>query len=312
MTTLAQITMNAGDGIPGSTIKWNIRKNRKHFDRIIVIDGDLTDKAVEFYKKYDIDYVDSPWRDSYVDQYRAVASKLEDNEWCLYLDDDECPSPDLLQFFKSEEYKSYKVKLNMIVLPCVLHITGDGNKFYPAEPLPRREYSGQWVKKILFKKESSLDFSYGGSHIVPTHKINEKSIYIPFPYYHMKTLESFVFNDVWQAFLSPEGQHYDPASASMFKVLTRAYKSTKEFKKATQEGSWSPALVNFALKNIYKYNNPISRLGWTYFILYGHKTPNGESVPTWDHVKQYVLSKECMQLLDKNIEMNNCIELDKS
>jgi hypothetical protein len=125
----------------------------------------------------------------------------------------------------------------------------------------------------------------------------------------MKTLESFVVNDVWQAFLSPEGQQYGKAQAALFKVLIKPYKSVKEFKKSTNEGTWSPALVNFAIKNMNNYENPISRLAWTYFILNKHQAPDGVTIPKWEDIKQYILSKESMELLDKNKKMNNCIRV---
>lgn len=310
MITIAQITMNAGDGISGSTIKWNIINNRKNFDRFIVVDGAITEEAKKFYNEHNVEYIDSPWNDSYVDQYKAFSSVLKDEEWCLYLDCDEVPSSELVGYINGEKFKHLQLSnVNMVLLPCVLHITDDSKNYYPCENAPKKEYAGQWVKKILFKKQPSLDFSYAGSHVIPTHKSNEKHIYIPFPYYHMKTLESFVENDVWQAFLSPEGQQYDPSSAMMFRLLKRPYKSTKEFKQATKNGEWSPALINFALKNIYRYENPISRLGWTYFILNGHKSNSDEIIPTWEKIKDHILSKECMEIFDKNKKMNNFIKI---
>ena len=106
MVTLAQITMNAGDDIPGSVIKWNLKNNAKYFDRVIVVDGNLTNRAKEFYSQFkNVEYIDSPWHDSYVDQYRAFTEKLSDGEWCLYLDCDLVVRDDVSKLTAEDNHK---------------------------------------------------------------------------------------------------------------------------------------------------------------------------------------------------------------
>ena len=308
MITLAQITMNSGDDIPGSTIKWNIRNNAHKFDRVIVVDGNLTDSAKAFYNQFDnIDYLDCPWEDSYVKQYRAFSDCLQNGEWCLYFDCDEAPSEDLLEYLS--KFKPPK-DCNMIKLPCVLHITEDGKHYYPAENQPEHEFKGQWTKSILFKRTETLQFRHFGSHVLPNHGQSEKSIYIPYPYYHMKSLESFVYNDVYQAFLCPEGQQYTLVEAALFKLFTRQYKTTAEFKKATKEGKWPVTLQKFAKNHAKDFNKPISRLSWVYWILEGNK--DNSPIPfdlKWEDVKQYVLGKESMELIKKNKEDEKFIKI---
>lgn len=300
--------MNAGDGINGSTIKWNLKKNAKHFDRVIVVDGDLTEEAKAFYDSIpNCEYVDSPWKDSYVDQYRAFATLLNEGEWCLYLDCDEVPSESLVEFCKNHQPSDE----NMVLLPCVLHITEDGSRYYPAEPQPSQTYEKQWTKHILFKKTDTLSFRFFGSHVIPTHGAAQKSIYAPHPYYHMKSLESFVYNDVWQAYLHPQGQGYDPVEAARFKMFVRQFKTTQEFKKATKEGKWPAPLIRFAHDHALEFDRPISRLAWVYWILEGH--PNIWSTPvgllTWEKVKDHVLSKDSMDRIKQNKEKGNFIEI---
>lgn len=308
MTTLCQITMDGGDGIIGSTIKWHLKNYAHYFERVIVVDGNLTNKAKEFYQQFpNLIALDRPWKDSYVAQYRAFADELKDDEWALYLDDDEICSAELLDYVNHKNFPfGSKNDINMFYIPCILYLTENGKDYYPAEPLPKINFEGQWTKHILFKKEKSLDFKYFGSHVIATHHQNEKADYIHWPYFHMKTLESFVYNDVWQAFLSPEGQGYTKQEADLFRALTKQYKSTKEFKKATVDGKWTFPLQKFAYSYKSDYDRPISRLSWVYWTLLGHSYPfPTKDRPSWDVVKQFVLSQESMNIFIKNKTQHN-------
>lgn len=300
---LAQITMNAGDGIPGSVIKYNLKKNASRFDRVIVVDGDLTDEARQFYNQFsNLNVVDSPWCDSYVNQYRAWSDKVDIGDWVLYLDCDEVPSEELLSFLESDNFGVLSKKYNTLCLPCVLHLTEDGKTFHPAEDEPKKEYEGQWMKNILVLKDRFLDFKYFGSHVIPTHNHAEKGHYIPFPYYHMKTLESFVYNDVWQAYLDPKGQQYSFVDANMFALFTKQYPTTKDFKDATRNGEWSPALKKFAWDRRKKTDNPVSRLAWVYHILEENPMPENDEFMTWKNVKKFVLDEKTMNVYKEKRE----------
>lgn len=299
---LAQITMNAGDGIPGSVIKSNLLKYARYFDLVVVVDGELTDEARRFYNQFtNLIVVNSPWRDSYVDQYRAWSRIMDDGDWVLYLDCDEIPSKELLLFLESKKFTDLAEKYNTLCLPCVLHLTDDGKSFYAVDPDPLPEYEGQWMKNILVKKDKCLDFQFFGSHVIPTHRDQEKACYIPYPYFHMKTLESFVYNDCWQAFLHPQGQGYNEVDARLFKMFSK-FDSVKEFKKATKEKSWSPMLEKFAWDRRHQKNNAVSRLAWTYWILEGHPMPEVDDFMRWDNVKNFVLDEDKMKNFSMKIK----------
>ena len=320
MVTLAQITMNAGDDIPGSTIKYNLKKNAEKFGAVIVVDGNLTDEAREFYKQFpNVMAIDSPWEDSYIKQYEKFAHQLLEGEWCLYLDCDEIPSEELIEACQDSRSFNFINKgdyVHLIKIPCVLHIK-DGDKYYPVEPSPKKDFTNQWTKNILFRKNDGLHFRHFGSHVIPENT-SKRYHYLDKPYYHMKSLESFAYNDVWQAFLSPEGQGYTPVEAAQFKMFTKQYKTTAEFKKATKEGTWPVSLQMFARKKSHVFDRPISRLAWVYYLLEDHidvwsdaEMRNWETggPMTWDHVKKFVLGKESMELLSENKKMERCIEL---
>ena len=203
--TIGTMTMGAGKGIFQSPIRWILKTRLNNFKKVIVFDGALDEESEEFYKTLEnVEVVDMPWDDKYVARYRAFADRLENDEWGLWLDDDEIPSAELVERLKTLDPEDK----NMFLLPCVLHISSTGKDYYPVEPTPPKEYvNGMWTKQILFKKTPTLSFRFFGSHVIPE---QSNKGYLAEPYYHLKTVESFVRNDVLQAFVHPEGQRYTP------------------------------------------------------------------------------------------------------
>lgn len=299
---LCQMTMNAGLDLPMDyVIRDNIRRNHERFDRVIIVDGNMTNEARAFYSQFpNVTAIDSPWKDDYRAQYQKAADAVSEGEWILWLDADEQPSKPLLDFISKRDFEG-----NMMKLPCVLHLQAEDGLFYPSEPKPNEKYVGQWSKPILFRKEKTLNFIAAGSHVFPSHGYNERSQYIPFEYIHFKTLESFVENDVLQAFLNPEFQQFSPENAARFKMLTSGFKSTKDFKKSMKDGTWSLPLQRFAWMRRREALNPVSRLAWQYFIVEGHPMPEQDDFMQWDNVKQYVQSEECMSILRQSV-LNGC------
>lgn len=322
---ISTITMNAGKDIPGSILKSNLETKFKNFD-VIVVDGNLTEEAAEFYKKYkNVTVINSPWTGTeraYRNQYEKIWEKIPQNCWFGFLDDDERWCDDLSKILEKNEIEesnfTYNLKgkeLDIICVPCILHLSENSQNYFAAESEPPKEpRKDTWTKGIIVRKSERVELDHFGSHVQFKIKkeCKDKRIgYIHLPYYHMKSLESFVYNDVWQAFLSPEGQQYDPVQSRWFKLFTSCYKSTKEFKEATKKGTWPPTLKKFAWDNRKDYNHPISRLSWVYFILEGHLMPEIDDFMTWENVKQYVLSKETMAIYNKNKTDNIGITIDE-
>jgi hypothetical protein len=246
---------------------------KEYFDNIFVCDGDL--RGGSNYPDYATVF-DMPWDDKYIDRYRKTAAATDTGDWVLHLDDDELPSPELLDFLKNRQFDG-----DMYMLPCVLHVD---NK--PVEPWPNKEYTGQWTKNILYKKTEDLSFRFFGSHVIPLQK-NRK--YIPYPYFHMKSLSSFVMNDCLQAFVLPQGQGYDPIESKQFGILTSVYKNSLEFRESIEKGTWSPALIKFAWSKRHEFKRPISRLSWAYHLLNNHKMPFDDNFMKWENVSKYIL-----------------------
>lgn len=304
-TNLSTFTMNAGFRQDEILIH-NLSKYSINFNKVFVCDGAMTNESKEFYSKLpsNVYVTNFEWDNNYEARYRHNASQSGEEEKVLHLDGDEIPSKELIDYIKENDDDPCLMQL----IPCVLHIKHE-NKFYPVEDWPNKEYTGQWTKSILYKTNNQLDFRSFGSHVIGYHKTEELKKYVPHPYFHMKSLESFVLNDVWQAFSSPEGQGYTTDESYLFRSFIGQFKTIQEFKKATQEGSWPIQLQKFVYTKRKEFNRPISRLSWVYYILYNNKCPFGQFDLTWDEVRQHVLSPECMKLLDENIKNNNYFKL---
>jgi hypothetical protein len=94
-------------------------------------------------------------------------------------------------------------------------------------------------------------------------------------------------------------------NAAQFQSLVRSFKTMKDFRVATKDGKWPIFLQKFAWDNRLKYNNSVSRLFWTYHILYGHKCVFGnDENMNWENVKKHVLSEDCMKIYEES-KINN-------
>lgn len=277
------------------------------FDHIYICDGAYDIVCCEMCAGLpdNVTVFDLPWDDDYQKRYKHNLDQCDEGDWILHLDDDEILGPELEGFLRSWDRQAGNIEI--YALPAILHLQDkdNKNKYYGVEPQPEDKYVGQWTKNILYKKQPDLFFKTVGSHVVPTTKKHLYE-YIPYPYYHLKTKESFIYNDVWQAFIEPAGQGYDPVERMQFKLFTKQYVDTLEFKKATKAGSWPAPLKKFAYEKRNQYHRPISRLAFVYFYLEGHDP----SVYTQKEVSEFmknVLSPKCDELYEENKRLNRYV-----
>lgn len=304
MTTLAQLTMNAGEDIPGSVLKWNLESHAKYFDRVLIVDGNLTGDAKAYYNQFDnVTALDSPWKDDHAPQYRRFAEELDDGEWCLYLDDDEAPSKNLCIISSQldqilAQAKGNVANSNIVILPSILYITEDGKRYYRAlhRPLLHDPRNGGHTKPVLFKKTATLDFLTSpppSAHVTPTHNAAQAAMYASGGwYYHFKSAEAYIINDCLFALMNPIAERYTPDEAKEFKQCLRdsGIKTIQDFRRATETHSWSDSLIRFAIANKYDYSRPISRLYMWYFeIAHTERTDHN---PDWGVTVERVLAKE--------------------
>lgn len=299
---LSTFGMNAGIDNSHDVLLRNLHKYERHFEKVFVCDGLLSPQAQQYYSTLrNTEVEDYPWDDKYHERYIRNSNKVPDGSWILHLDSDEVPSKELIEFIRSDAFQQLTERYTTLCLPCVLHLSEDGTSWHPVEGWPKEDFQGQWIKNILYAKDETLEFRHFGSHVIPGHGTKEKGKYVPYPYFHTKTLQSFVENDVWQAFLHPLGQQYSAVDARMFQLLTQRWKTMNDFKQATKRGEWNVALQKFAWDRRYE-KTPVSRLAWTYFIIFGHSTPEDDPFMTWQNVKTLVLDKDKLDHYVKNRE----------
>ena len=194
LLNLGFITNNAGDDIPGSTIKHAIKTCYRYFNNIIVVDGRLTDKAKEFYKTIpNIVVVDSPWDGKHSTQYIKRNQYSGLNSWLLALDCDEMPSQALLDNLPQIIQQAESKKITIIGLTCLdfwckhnsniyYHVNGSMNPEAPA-------------KFILYKvlEDTRFIVSKTHTHVTPSQLTGNCSS-ISLPFLHLKSPETTIFN----------------------------------------------------------------------------------------------------------------------
>lgn len=191
---LGFLTNNAGDDIPGSTIKYTLKHYHRYFNNVIVVDGRLTDSAREFYKTIpNIIVVDSPWDGRHSTQYIKRNQYSGLGSWLLALDCDEMPSLPLAENLPKIVEEAESKGITMIGLTFLdfwckhnsnvyYHVNGNLNPENPA-------------KFILYKvlEDTKFIVSKTHTHVTPYQTTGNRSA-INLPILHFKSPEVNTFN----------------------------------------------------------------------------------------------------------------------
>lgn len=324
------ITMNAGEDIRGSTLKWAISRTKEYFDYIVVVDGHMTDEARKYYRSIpNLRAVDSPWKNRHAIQYVARNRAVDKGDWLLAMDDDECPYNELVEFCKCELINdSAKDKINIYYLPSVTHIVRQNdNKFYRCEEYPHDEE--RCLKRILYKNDGNIDFitSNCGMHVTPA-VINtqygqrvhaDRSKTLNLPYYHMKSLESFMINDCVYVmsdprpkFEKPESRGFTEQDVNEIEYISRKhqYYIIDNFINATKKSQWPKELKDFAFRfsNLGQTNGKTcSRFYILYYIL--QRTEQAPIEYTYDTIFQH-WSKRLHSIYQQSLNNNEYVIAD--
>lgn len=89
-------------------------------DELIVVDKSSTDGSAAIARRYADRVVTVPWSPN-VEETRALAYKECKGDFIVFLDDDECLSPEAMTFLKAE---AAAPSADLYVLPCRHHILG--------------------------------------------------------------------------------------------------------------------------------------------------------------------------------------------
>lgn len=276
---LGFLTNNAGDDIPGSTIKHTISNFYKYFDKVIVVDGNLTTKASSWYNSIpNIEVINNKWTGRHVDQYIERNKACKDGDWLLALDCDEAPSIELASNIR-QILSQVPSDITAIRLPVIQYwFKNNSDKCYLVEGRkPKHLDTG--CKNNLYKKTKYTFFhhSINGTHVTPYN--GEGNIgFLPIPYIHFKSPETIIFNicicimDELRPSDDPEGinrkinkEHLDELES----IGTKYNLLSKEaFRIATKNKAWPKELIEFA-KKTKNLDNHLRFFYDLYFVIIG-------------------------------------------
>ena len=227
-----------------------IKESLEFFDVVRICDGGSNDGTQDMVERYGCELYEREWDDKYHEQDNYLLDRSKPKDWVMIMDDDECPSRQLLSQMRDMIDDCKKNKMNMISLPSILVLDGemqlDTDEFIRR---CRKEPIENFFRKFwLFEYDKSVR-SYGSPHRSVESQMGWNTFHQPYPYYHFKSSWSFIINDCQHGWLYPPGQGYTPSQAKeMHSVLPR-FKDITEIEPYIMAGEYSDEFIAFAEKH---------------------------------------------------------------
>lgn len=296
---LGTVTMNAGDGMPGSILKQALPVHHNYFDRIIIVDGQWTQEAEDYYKAFpNVFVIFNLWKDSLLEQIELIVDQLEDDDWFFMLDDDEIVTERLGSALEKIFSAGPLKDITDLIIPRITYIRDRDDLFYPADV----DYDPNLVditdpkfgRRCLCKKEG-IKFlsSSGGHHVVPTHD-DPKIAMLPLAHLHIKAPEQYVIADCLKSMLDPINERFTPLQAESYSALLKenGIDSYKSYTDSVVNGTWSEDLKKWAIINRFS-DSPASRPFMWYFLI-EHPEENPDKLFTKERALDMILSHTWM------------------
>ena len=251
------------------SLKWVLDQSSDFFDVVRVCDGGSTDDTKQVIANCGAQYYYRKWDDQYHEQDNVLLRQCRPGDWVMIMDDDECPSWQLLNHLRPLVVTAQHLKFNMISLPALDEL--DGVLSLPVEQFISEVESGArrpFRKLWLFQYDWSVN-SYGTPHR-SVETVKRWWVYHqPYPYIHRKSSLSFLVNDCIHAWINPSKQGYTEAEAKeMYAVLPKFQTSREILPWLEKEAGAAAAFIRFAEK--YKdCSKPIRNWWASYQELYG-------------------------------------------
>lgn len=292
---LGLATMDAGRGMPGSSLHTLLNTCAKVFKKIIIVDGQPSSFSYSWYKQFpNVTVLNNLWAGSLKAQYDVLVKHLDPGDWWVMLDDDELPSLQLLQLISVMQYNLDQGKhaLNNIVspenntiyTPRITCFTEDGVNFYPGEELPSNPpkvgQAGPRAHIFLYNDKLKMMHSPAGRHVVPYHEHGSRIYIDSAPHLHLKAPEMYVYNDCVKALLDHDikntfiEQEYrailndcDIVDGNTFMEKTQKREVTKDFEnlclKYRTHGAPEGRLFIWYYNILHPELNPVPEQDWT-------------------------------------------------
>ena len=183
-----------------------------YFDIIRIVDGGSTDGTVEAIKKLGCEVYINKWNDDVAAQYNFLLKKCNNNEWALFIDDDELPSAYFLHGFIEEIIHAEEKQATHIEVP-LMPIQNDIPQNNAVEFMQQvlGENFGDSLKfymRRFLKIAPDMQF-IGITHCgVPDDNLTNPHK-IKYPIYHIKKQDGWLMGDIWPVFINPKGHEVD-------------------------------------------------------------------------------------------------------
>ena len=285
-------TMNAGEGMPGSCLKTLLFRHADMFRTIIVVDGERTDEAEQYYDTFDnIKVIWNSWTGSLRQQYDLMLKEFEQGDWWLMLDDDELPLPQLCNLvtqmqsnLDNDNHALYKIvrdsyeQVNTVLTPRVTYFTESDKTYFAGEYFPDEELNqectaGPRANIFYVSEDLKMMSSPAGRHAVPYYNHGTRIYAAGAPHIHLKAPEQYVYNDCVKAI-----QDHDIKDVNIEKEYHKVLKDSnitngQDFITITEQGEVSQSFKDFCLKYVH-HGAPEGRLFiWYYNILHPKENP---------------------------------------
>ena len=306
------------------------------FDRFVIIDGNLSEEVVKKYRDLQFELfkeridpnaqdnimgdfgvvkvdnndwserrnkllvVNRSWNNNFAGAYQTYLDCTEEGDWILMMDSDEFPSQLLMDNLdKIIEDSDNGRNFDIAMLPVVDFL--DGEKLWNDDEVPQTYQPGMWVKYIFVRRgKNPIQLVYSGTSESNCHAIAQgtKYAYYCYPYYHKKNTLDFVKNELWEMFLTPEGQRLSNLECARFVQACKIMKinSSQEFMQRIEEGTIGPILEKMAIEYREKMIgeqgdlHPLCQLFCYYFLVCDNgRSPNmvDSRVKEWNNKEWY-------------------------
>jgi len=247
-----------------------------YFDNIRVCEADDKCKSWELYNKFGCDVVYSAWQDDMSIQHNELLDKAKEGEWIFIMDDDECPTPQLLKKLRcyaeasnnGESYKSCKIA-------SIVDIDGVMNHTIREFIKNVKNNDEQFRKECFFLYDGLIVYTGTSHYELLCDDKRESSVWNKFdisePYIHYKIPEDYARCDIQQAFIDPSMQDISDDDAIKFRLLwdNAGVKSSRDMLDYLNNGDISKDLKDFFVLHRFPAKSKIFRY-FQYYFLFHH------------------------------------------
>lgn len=269
-TALHIITMNRE-----MQLKRLIENTKDYFDVIRICDGGSSDGTKEIIKEYpNAEFYYREWDDDYAAQDNELLKQARRGDWIMIMDDDECPSLQLLEHLEQIIDYCNKFSYNMVSLPSLLVLNGEPEcktEIFIEEV--KNDIRNPFRKYWLFKYDSTVK-SYGTPHRSVESKKGWKVYDQPYPYFHYKSSEGFIINDCIHGWINPPKQEYSPKQAKEMYASLPEFKTSREIVPFLKSDEVPFKSIEF-FKKYKDENTPIKNWWKAYKLLQQKERENG-------------------------------------